>query len=711
MDEVHYFFVIPALTEEKLTTFQGFHPGLADAESVILFHALCCAPNTPREIFYTYEQLLDSRRGSSFKNATPISAAYIDGIPITHGDDFCIFFCRPIDLDPVIQICKKFKYSPLIVSLTNNEAYNVINLQNHTTPLSQLLDQHISDYLDKTGQPLSKKIRNIYDLKAPFPNRSSGVTLVGELTHHALGFEFTNSEELVASEPGSYIDAMLENAESLFSIINTQAYDGRQEIILYAPSVFIKYNDMSSIYWNQILRKVKLKWHRELIKNGIFKNRHYSGITVEGADENNPYLDPMAGAIIASRQKELLITNLCAAFIATSEFLPAIRLPNSVNLRSKQLKEIEQLSKKENPNLSQKFQQAFRKVTESLLGDIDDRLINYVNTKSGACKILSDAPIEWLYFNKLPLMISHEVSKIPTTPGNMLMQLSFAGQKKYIHKSSLLNILVIRSFKSQDPIKNYLQIATETFPFNHGLAVEIIDVETIEETISALNCYSGAIVIFDCHGDHDGPDGISWLAIGEEKLNTWDLYGLARIPPIVMLSACLTSPISGSHASVANGLLRSGALSVIGTFLPVEATPSAIFMARILFRIDSFLPVLEALDFNAISWRSMISTFLKMSYTTDMLHYFRDDLALINDLQFKEIHLRASENINSLNPDWHEEILEHLAHLTSLAPDHFVDQIKNYHPMMETMNYCQLGRPETLIILTDNKLTPLNNQT
>lgn len=703
MDEIHYFFVIPALTEEKFTTFQGFHPGLAEAESILLFHALCCAPNTPFEIFYTYEQLLESRRESSFKNATPISASHIDSVPDTHSECFCIFFCRPVDLDSVIRTCRKFKHPPLIVSLIDHDTYDVINLQNQTTPLSQVLDQYISIHLHKIGQHPSKKTRTTYNLKAPFPIRSSGVTVAGELTHHALGFEFTESETLVASDPDSYIDAMLENADSIFNIINTQAYDGRQEIVLYAPSVFTKYQDMSSIYWNQILRKVKLKWHRELIKNGIFKNRQYSGISVEGADKNNPYHDPMAGLIIASRQKELFITNLCAAFIATSEFLPAIRLPNSVNLRSKQLKEIEQLSKKENPNSSQKFQQVFRKITEGLIGDIDKKLINHINTKSGACKILSDVPIEWLYFDKLPLMISHEVSKIPVTPGNMLMQLSFAGQRKYIHKDSLLNVLVIRSFRPSDPIKNYLQVATETFPFKHGLSVRIIDVETIEETISALNSYSGAIVIFDCHGDHDGPEGISWLAIGEEKLNTWDLYEKARIPPIVMLSACLTSPISGSHASVANGLLRSGALSVIGTFLPVEATPSAIFMARILFRIDSFLPALKILDFNAISWRSMISTFLKMSYTTDMLHYFRDDLSLINDIQYNEIHIQASEDINSLNPDWHENTLENLAKLTSLPPRYFIDQIKNNHPMMETMNYCQLGRPETLIILTDKK--------
>jgi len=703
MDEIHYFFVIPAVTAEEFTPFQGFHPALAEAESIFLFNALCCAPNTPSEIFYTYKQLLDSRRHNSFKNATPVSVSYIDAIPLTHSDFFCIFFCRPVDIDSVVRICKAFKHAPLIVSLVDHVAYEVINLRNQDVPLFQVLDQYISNYLNKTGQQIVKKTRSEYKLKAPFPLRSSGVTLVGELTHYALGFEFTASEALVASDPESYIDAMLENANSIFDIINTQTYDGRQEIILYAPSVFTKYQDMGGIYWNQILRKIKLKWHRDLIKNGIFKNRQYSGFTLEGADESNPYLDPMAGAIIISRQKEYFITNLCAAFIATSELLPVIRLPNSVNLRYKQLKEIEQLSKKENPNLSQKFQQTFRKVTQDLISDIDAKLINHINTKSGACKIISDAPIEWLYFNKLPLMISHEVSKIPATPGNMLMQLSLAGQKKYIHKSSLLNILVIRSFKPNDPIKNYLQVAIENFPFKYGLTVEIIDVTTVEETISSLNCYSGAIVIFDCHGDHDGPDGISWLAIGQEKMDTWDLYEKARIPPVVMLSACLTSPISGSHASVANGLLRSGALSVIGTFLPVEATPAAIFMARILFRIDSFLPVLEMLDFNAISWRSMISTFLKMSYTTDMLHYLKDDLGLIDDVQYKEVHLQANEDINSLNPDWHEQILNKLEKLTSLSPDYFVSQIKNHHPMMETMNYCQLGRPENLIILTDKE--------
>lgn len=709
MDEIHYYFVIQHLPSENFTPFQGFHPGLAEAGSILLFKALCCAPNNLSEIFYTHDQLLEARRVDSFKCATPISGSHIELLPETNSEDFCIFFCLPSDLQSVIEICKHFTQAPLIVSLTDHESYDVINLESRETSLNHFLDEAILKHLHRTGRAPPENSRTHYEIQVQFPNRSSGVTLVGELTHAALGFEFSEFEALTPSQPDSYIDAMLENANSIFEVINSRHYDGRQETLLYAPSIFTKLHDMNGFFWNQLLRKVKLKWHRELIKNGIFKNRQYSGITLQSADENNPYHDSVASMIISSRQKELYITNLCAAFVATSEMLPALRLPNSVNLRSKQLREIEDLSKKENPNTSKQFQQTFKKLIEAVNKDIGEKLVHHISTKSGACKILSDFPLEWLYIKNLPLMISHEVSKIPTTPGNMLMQLCLAGPKKYIHKDTLLKILVIRSFKKNDPIRSHLQIAIEAFPFEYGLTVQIIDVDSIAETISALNCYSGAIVVFDCHGNHDGPDGVSWLAIGTEKMDTWELYGKARIPPIVMLSACLTTPISGSHASVANGFLRSGALSVIGTFLPVEALPSAAFMARILFRIDSFLPLLERLDFNAISWRAMISTFLKMSYTTDVLHYFMDEMALIDEGQYRRIHLQANEDINLLRPDWYDRILSNLEESTSLPSKYFTDQIKNHHPMMETMNYCQLGRPENLIIITENLETYVTN--
>lgn len=181
-------------------------------------------------------------------------------------------------------------------------------------------------------------------------------------------------------------------------------------------------------------------------------------------------------------------------------------------------------------------------------------------------------------------------------PGNMLLQQSAIGYSKNIPSDLLKDILVIRSFQNHDRIKEFLETGINIFPLENGTKITFKDVNTIAEVKDALNSFKGAIVIFDCHGDHSGNEGGGWLQIGKEKLNSWELFDQARVPPIVMLSACSTAPITGSHVTVANGFIRSGASSVIGTFLPVDAKASSAFISRIIYRIDAFLPAIKSLD-------------------------------------------------------------------------------------------------------------------
>lgn len=143
---------------------------------------------------------------------------------------------------------------------------------------------------------------------------------------------------------------------------------------------------------------------------------------------------------------------------------------------------------------------------------------------------------------------------------------------------------------------------------------------------------------------------------------------------------------------------------MIGTFLPVDAVKSSAFMARIIYRIHSFLPAVRSLNYEAISWRAFISGFLKMSYSTDVLKFFQEK-KLIDHKAYYDTHLAANKDISLMEPNWYENLLASVAGVSKKTPDELVILIKENNPLFETMLYCQLGRPELITIIVDKNKT------
>ncbi|MNM68588.1 CHAT domain protein [compost metagenome] len=413
---------------------------------------------------------------------------------------------------------------------------------------------------------------------------------------------------------------------------------------------------------------------------------------------DNPATHPIVAPILRLRQRELLLTNLSVCLLATSTFSTPIRLPNAVNLHFLKLKELEEFARRDDIEALLLRQEKFKEINACLKMEIGDKLSKLITDKASYCTICSDMPLEWVYLDKLPLMISHEVSKIPMTTGNMLLQYCAPGDGINLTALAFEKILVLRSFDADDRLKSILEKSIKGFPISKKTTVQFVDVNTVDEVVEALNSFQGVLVIFDCHGSHDGPEGNGWLKIGNQQLNTWELAHIAQVPPIVLLSACSTSAIGGSHASVANGLLRSGALSVLGTLLPVNGLQSAIFMARLIYRLDSFLPAIKNMGFKKTTFRTIISTFFRMSYLTEILDYFEKEEKILLRDDYVRLHMKGSFMINSLSPNWYDETIGEISKITNESEDKLLSRIHKNKPLMETMLYCQHGRPELITI-------------
>lgn len=693
--------LLTAGQDKGYTPFQGFGLDIAGPSFPSLVRLLSVLPASPAEIFAPPEALPDLRRPVSGKRSA------IVGLPSflelqkrpRENNTISIVLGLPTQIEAALGVAED-RHSIFVTTTPMEGAIALEGYQGHP---AQLLDSAIRDALVARLAPPHQERIKAMNLRAPFPegtepSRVAGVTQPNEILSESLGHAYTGIDRIRADIKDSYVDAILDSADRARALIGEESTDA----ILYAPSITRHLYAFGSTFWNKLFRMIRSREMRELIKDGVFRNPGYSGFKFEFDDPKNvnPYEDPAAGTMLSIRQTELALIAVGVGALAANGVRPALRLPNAVNFHNATLREIERHADRSDDRGRQLLQRNYAKLARELHEQIPPRIVDDLRSRTDAITLVADAPLEWLRLDGLPLMIRHELSRIGMTPGNLMLAQCIEAGTIVLPSKALDDVLVIRSFGGNDPIRNSLEMAIRHFHLAR-VQVKFIDVARREELIAALNEFKGALVVFDCHGGHGGNDGHGWLRIGSEDVDVWELAHVARIPPIVVLSACSTFALAGSHASVANGLLRSGAVTVVGTFLPVDALRSALFVARLLFRIDQFLPVLKQLGTNFVTWRTLVSTFLRMSYATDLMMVFTFQKQWLDKAAFVQIGNDTNYDINRLHTDWYQRLLGRISREAARSIPEVQAVIDTESPLLETMYYCQIGRPDTIGIFLD----------
>lgn len=691
------YWLVTAGVDSRFTPFQGFGQDVLNPDFAGLMLALSVLPASVAEVFVPAEELPNLRR------PIPPKRSWIVGLPSlralkevpSEGNEIEVFIGLPDEIAAV----RTFVTDPDAIFVSTLPSQGVIALHGYQGQWAQLIDQAIQDAL-AAGLPESARPAFLQiPIRAPFaagilPSRIGGVTTPNECLSMSLGYVYSSADPILDGQPGVYEEAILQSANHALSLIGEESTD----TIVFAPSIVRHLYDFGSGFWNNVFRRIPSRFVRDFIKEGVFRNKGYSGFQLAVNDEaamENPYDDPTAAPILLVRQTELRLSAYGVAVLACGSMQPAIRLPNAVNFHAAKLREIEQHANRDDPRGRRQLQRSYADLARKLVEEVGDRLITHIREKSDAITLVADAPIEWLPIDGVPLMIRKEVSRIGMTPGNLMLSQCLRSDALTVPAEALLDVLVVRSFAEDDPIRGALERGIEIFNLER-VRVRFVDVARLPELVECLNAFGGTIVVFDCHGGHGGEDGHGWLKIGADNVDTWRLAHVARVPPIVILSACSTFALAGSHASVGNGLIRSGAVTVIGTFLSVNAVKSAAFVARLLYRIDAFLPTLRALDRNFVTWRTLVSTFLRMSYSTDVLRFFSDEKQWIQESDRRGIGVDANRDINSLHPGWYERLIGRIATAANRPAADIQSVLTQEAPLLETMYYCQIGRPEML---------------
>ncbi|MDD9199991.1 hypothetical protein [Aliivibrio sp. S2MY1] len=705
---VHILIVPDTKKPEDQSPFQGYLIDLFDEKYISLMHIMSIYPTSANEIYMSNEELISFRNMYSIGNYLILDKSSFTK-RMSAFDGFPFIYCYCIGKEEVClvnEVCKDFKYPPVTVGFEEQnevilkDEFNAFFLDDS---ISNRLERAILDatFPDKALEFFKKrKKREKHIQRLEIPSFSHAVTNPNEAVFYGLGFELPNIEKLKSgSNKEVYIDAILATSHALLEITNKEVdVSIKSDLIIYCPSIYTHLYSFKSQFWNQIIRK-ESKVAKDFIMNGLFKNPNYSGFNIKINDDtqiDKITKSPTVFNIQAARKFELALSSAAINLLSVSNNSPAIRIPNGINFYHSELNDIESLSKSGTDKSKIKLKRKFAQLTTKMRDEIGDRLCDFISQNSSSLTLCTDAILEWLPIDRIPLMFSHEISKINTTPGNKFIQECVNFSSITVSKKHLMNITVIRSFKDNDPLKFILENSINHYAkIDNVVNITFIDVGSSDELIEALSRCKNNILIFDCHGNHGGSESHGWLQIGNEKVDTWKLPVV--YPSVIILSACLTSAIGGSHASVANGFLSRGAMSVVGTLLPVDAVDSAVFIGRLIYRISGYLNALSKLNVGLISWRQFLSGLLRLSFCTEFLIMLRDDKKLFDQAKYEKIHTDCNMIINTHLNGWYDMVLSVIHNETGVDMNEIDKMVQNIG-LTETMFYSQLGRPETIVI-------------
>jgi hypothetical protein len=401
--------------------------------------------------------------------------------------------------------------------------------------------------------------------------------------------------------------------------------------------------------------------------------------------------------LIAARASELILNTDLMCALTASEFFVCTRLPNEINRTIGSVRNFAQQYRSKEAR-SRKRLLAFRQVQARLAGAVPTEFMDLVHRSESGIRIISDAHLEWLDVDGLPLFIRKNCSRIPVTPGNLFVDHLANKRRVHLTPQDFSSVLVLNALKREDPIAGLLETAFEVFEpqWRKNLTVTYKTVTSEAELIDALNGFKGPMVIFNGHGSHTA-DEPAKLHLGNEAVDVWGLRDrIHNIPPIVVLSACDTHAADRNHATTANGFMSLGARAVLSSVFPLDARDAASFAARLVYRVSEFVPGAIKVFDQAITWTEVISGLIRMQLLTDYLKLLEDKKAIDHDA-YMRIHLEGNQAINGRADDPFGAVLGALEKI-GLTKSSLKLDLEITVANSSALSYLLIGRPETIII-------------
>lgn len=205
---------------------------------------------------------------------------------------------------------------------------------------------------------------------------------------------------------------------------------------------------------------------------------------------------------------------------------------------------------------------------------------------------MSDLPVEWVKIDGIPLLVKKRISRLPLTPGDYLASFVQGNQTSYEISNKNINILIINALNADDHRQIYGKNLYHNVRLisNNWEHIKYVEAKSKSEYIDSINKIKPNVLIHFGHGAYNrwkGSDKFermhgALIINKEEVLSSSEIDSISDFPKIVILGACTTEVPQGPNYNMANTFLSNGALSVIGTFIPVNADYTADFITNLI---------------------------------------------------------------------------------------------------------------------------------
>ena len=705
---IRYVVVLEEDSLEDASVFQGISPSMLEME-----WALRLISEMPADIFdfgLPLEARLARRTLGRGWSWTPLTIDNFLKLSVTPEDPYWVVLSSSESVLNAVAGWEDLQTLPVLHISSEQEA----KLSPETARWTHVRD-HVRKVAGKLHKrrpefPIAELRRTLKAWRKPTASRLELVaklhncTLPNLITLQSLGFSFSGEEPLT-SPPGDesrHINAIADSAKAVIA---------QRESVGIFPALLSDFPKPDRVVMAPSLyahTRQRLRPHRDA-PEGLFETirliQQQKGYTYQGPGTRFiPTLSQAGQYIMGVRAQELRVQTLAVSLRAASTLAATVRLPNGVNLSSELSNFTGHVRGGRSNGKNAKAERVFRDVQKSLSAHTPRVLLDIIASSKTGVKLIADAPLEWLPVGDLPLGIALNVSRIPATPGNLMMTQLMRGETLHLKPMAFAEVLVVSSFSPSDPIRHDVRLAMETFSETAGehMTLRQVTVNSTEELIDAVNSFRGAMMIFDGHGSHGRKDGAGFLHIGPEKVDVWELRGRLRPPPVVILSACDTHSPDRTHATVGAGFLTCGAMSVLGTLLPVRSKSAALFAARLAMRASWYTRAVVQGSKRPILWSEVVGSMLRL----DLLH------DLIGRLEKGKLlslgpaaHLRTELNmfVHTRDPDWWAQSKARLIESTGVEADVLARLISKTIAEGDSVRYAHLGNPE-LLCITDSDL-------
>jgi hypothetical protein len=707
LSQIIYAFAIPSFAPNEVTPFQGFAPGLLRTAPIM--------PHLPTWPSDLVEPTLDLDARLARRRAGMGDWLWS---PITMDN---LIRRRPTALQPLMIIFsgergvarqvaawrRDLRIRPLHVSLINEfgtigpHELTLDRMRNFCrTALIQA--QAVFRRLDiADALALLDEWQELPKRPTSLRLHSHGTTRPNEMVLFGAGEEFPTDPDgvLQLSPEQDYIDAISESAAAVIALQARVDEDRplysisprRPDIILFAPSM---YHGVENIFLGRGLS--------EPAERAIRSMARQRGYTSQINMQNDAEIDQI-GPVASLRGAELKMQSDVVGMRAAATLAATLRLPAQVNRTTGVVAHLARyLRHHDGLPPARKTARVFKAVQDALREAMPPEHMAILENVAMGVKIIGDAPLEWLPVHGLPLCLYSDVSRINATPGNLMIQQIIQPPPTYIRPEGFLQPLVASMFNDEDSIAHHLRLALGSMP--EAASVDMHPVQTTprtaEEFIEAVNGYDGPMLIVDSHGMHSEGDHVGALIIGGQPVDVWSFADRIRVPPIVILSACDTHPYDRTHATVANGFIKCGAVAVLATALPIMSTHAAQFLVRLLLRAITFSRIIIDRG-QAVPWTHIVGGALRMQLASDVLRTLERQGHFPHEVG-RQIQLEANQDLNPrMHPDWLGRLGRRCQEAGGFDQERWNAMFGDIVGGSDVIRYVHVGNPETILLGDD----------